>query len=131
MSKRYYTDPLAAAWMVSRYGMKLHFPDGDMPILQIDMSGQAYFQYPATDARDKIWEGHFKIFVHPDSLHLLEPQVGDIMDYFRPDTAMTMMQHWYEKYYPLKHLDQINGNDCAFNIIQRNGTAFMWPKVEE
>ena len=95
MTMRYfYTDPLAAQWMDEKFQMRF-----------VDPSEPVWWHVDPIPP---------KIFVHPDSLHLLEMRHGDII------------------------LDQ-NGNpdvqagemsSAGCKIIQRKGIAFMWPESE-
>src|SRR4051794_7466770 len=64
VSRRYfYTDPLAAAWMARHFGMRYqalpsHITSYDFIEGSLDGGDGPYI-------------------IHPDSLHLLEPQIGD------------------------------------------------------
>jgi hypothetical protein len=85
MTKRFfYTDPLAAAWMAKHFGMKLvclHRNEDDG--VDADHVGTPYpFEHAILDA--EMWEDAIRgtcrnIYVHPDSLPLLEPQIGDLI----------------------------------------------------
>lgn len=58
----------------------------------------------------------YRLYVHPDSLHLLEPKVGDfIVDAYGDVWTKGNPPP------PMREGDK---------IIQRNGIAFMWPEVE-
>ena len=107
--KRYfYTDPLAAMWMAKKFGMRYCVPNGSSQTLRNLLC----------DPRFK-WEAG--VIIHHDSLHLLEPRVGDVMGGFAlleiaSDMCLNMLkQH------------KLDGNE--FIIIQRNGIPFMWPGV--
>src|SRR5258708_34729609 len=70
MTKCYfYTDLLAAAWMAKHFGMFLTLPT----LKSFDYANQKGFKW------ESIAHGPYseKYYVHPDSLHALEPQVGD------------------------------------------------------
>ncbi len=70
---RYYYDcPLKAAWMHKHFGMRF---DVYEPVFEIDGFSFAYI-----DRADgyEFSEGQF-IYIHPESLRLLEPQVGDLV----------------------------------------------------
>ena len=144
----YYTDPLAAAYMAKHYCMKFRDNDGetlesDRDVLVGNYDGGYY---------DPV-EGNIE--VHPDSLHLLEPQVGDAVEF---DRWFWDRQRFHEyKDYPYHaHYGRVGAygrNDeylgissCGvgwdntdadsprftlpFKIIQRNGKPFFWPEVK-
>src|SRR4051794_27664391 len=69
VSRRYfYTDPLAAAWMAKHFGMI--FLAGEYECRHnSDLS--CYDSWPEPDDPDKF-------YIYPESLPLLEPQVGDV-----------------------------------------------------
>ena len=75
-NRRYfYTDPLAAAWMAKHFGMEFDwFSDqGNGPVAQTPESIAHDILYPGTGGR---------YYIHPDSLHLLEPQARDTVLFF-------------------------------------------------
>jgi hypothetical protein len=74
-----------------------------------------------------------RLYIHPDSLHLLEPQVGDLIKQWGSQAGV-----------PIYDIGAMNGKPCYFmpnnsfnylssmeRIIQRNGIAFHWPESEE
>jgi hypothetical protein len=66
----FYTDPLAAAWMAKHFGMRLLYPnDNDV------LKGELYYGL-LKDAEGEP-DVFSRLYVHSDSLRLLEPQVGD------------------------------------------------------
>lgn len=102
MSTRYfYTNPLAAAWMAKHFGMRF-FCDKFEP-----------FEYEGTDDILQDMGEDDKACIHPDSLHLLEPMVGDLVFnggrgyYIKQGTCL------------LRH-----------KVIQRDGKPFFWPESE-
>lgn len=111
MTKFFYTDPLAAAWMADKFGMKfsshiksLSNPQWDNASMFVNRNGN--------------WvNDHF--YIHLDSLHLLEPQVGDIQEV--TDIELGNFIH-----------RMLTIHDFLPNakIIQRNDIPFMWPEVE-
>jgi hypothetical protein len=66
MTRHFYTDPLAAAWMAKHFGIEFRYWRWN------DLS----FQFTPVNARAVELDSS-KLYIHPDSLHLLEPQVGD------------------------------------------------------
>lgn len=140
MTQRYfYTDPLAAAWMVKHHGLKIHGPVHTavgaraisikpMPVwilaraIEAQEKGQAY-----EDA---------KYCIHHDSLHLLEPRVGD---FFRWTTSAG--KDWHETHHRFvregaderytigtakRLIEELHGK-----ILERNNMPFIWPQSEE
>lgn len=96
-----------------------------------------------------------RFYIHPDSVHLLEPQVGDAVEFDRwhwdrqryPETKDYPYDAHYGVIKPFGRNDEGmsivtagHGWDTKFNnaekfsipfkIIQRNGLAFHWPEVE-
>lgn len=57
--KYYYTDPLAAAWMGKHFGMRF------------DTEIEPYLYLHGED--------NVPYYIHPDSLQILEPEVGDLI----------------------------------------------------
>lgn len=118
----YYTDPLAAAWMAKHFGME--FVDLENVFEAIDDFVHVIVEH----------DGPFE--VHPDSLHLLEPQVGDLCffwdsEYDRNDAALVEQIdahgcRWITDRFDIRECKE--GNDSFRSIIQRNGIAFHWPE---
>ena len=108
MAERYfYTDPLAAAWMAKHFGMRLR-PD-------------CYSERALPDGEDITRFAHHafggRFYVHPDSLHLLEPREADLYatDIGCGWLATTPSESWKRQ---VGH----------FRIVQRKGMAFFWPE---
>lgn len=109
----YYTDPLAAAWMIKHHGV--HFDNGDNLRSACEAIG--------IDGENVSKGGAF--YVHPDSMGVFEPREGDVLfprgekgcgiivadSQTMLEMAKLMPREWYK-------------------IIQRNGKAFIWPEVE-
>lgn len=126
----FYKDPLAAAWMMKHFGVTYYVPDvhGFASVTEIeDLQLQAL---------DK------KFYIHPDSLHLLEPQVGDaiepsssVMGIYKIGNAImvdrTINAIPHIAYMDLKTVMSIEKKWGKNKIIQRNGIPFMWPESEE
>jgi len=103
--KAYYTDPLAAAWMTKHFGMKFSTDS----------------KFAANDRPIAIDDKYDKFYIHPDSLHLLEPQYNDIVlgDDYSVGTCVVRFGN------PMVSTD--------FNIrriMERNEIPFMWPEME-
>src|SRR5271166_6517651 len=108
----FYTDPLAAEWMMDKFGMEFETDKGQ---------------------RISIFDGFFlaendrsnidKAYIHPDSMHLLEPQVGDLV-------SECGNFHIAESSCEPQFIIPITNYSKAAKIIQRNGMAFHWPESE-
>lgn len=111
----FYTDPLAAAWMAKHFGMKFWNEQHEICVI------------PLVDA-----EKDGNIYIHPDSMHLLEPRDNDIVTKVKEDGDWYDVGHVYDKQF---RDGNPYGDEQAFEgderIIQRNGIAFMWPESEE
>lgn len=134
--KYYYTDHLAAQWMDSKFGMKFQ------EFISVMRDGKF------SDEMRDIFSAHCvdfipsmgRYYIHPDSLHLLEPKVGDFVhfDSLRnpPDKiyAMTETNYWRagkDKSPKLGGKGVTRKRFQVTSILQRNGIPFMWPDVEE
>lgn len=121
--KYYYTCPLKAAYMAKYFGMKyaLFHADGHI-VSEIKRENieKDVALGESEISRLFLQSGNFgKYYIHPDSLHLLEPMVGDLVGYAGPeanDFDVYSHDDWHGC--PLK------------KIIQRNVIPFMWPESE-
>lgn len=120
MTRYYYTDPLAAAWMAKHFGMK--FCDKASHSVSADPS----LWYMA--------ERHYQagpLFIHPDSLHLLEPQKHDLVDFGwihpcgQSFHELTLLNKSFKAFCEKSTCDY-----DSHQIIQRRGKPFHWPEVE-
>lgn len=126
----YYTDPLAALWMHKHFGMKLvHYATQEhveeyggalgeewnwLDCLPMDTGPEIEM---TRDVLGWLERCGGKIYIHPDSLHLLEPQNGDIGN----------CGEAYDK----GRWHSGAGMSCGEpEIISRNGIPFMWPEEE-
>ena len=113
--KYYYTDPLAAAWMSKHFNINIEWADGT---ISDDYTGDNIVYY------EKHLGTESPYYIHPDSVHILNPQVGDVI-YIKLDGGGVGI--W----------ETVDAEDSQYSInrggkiIQRNNTAFMWPEVEE
>jgi len=130
MTRRFfYTDPLAAAWMAKHFGMKLkclHRENDDG--VESEQAGTPYpFEHAMLSA--EMWEDAItatcrRVYVHPDSLHLLEPQIDDVC------MCRLHLDDLASEIAPFKiHVPNTKHDVVA--IIQRNGIPFHWPESEE
>jgi hypothetical protein len=117
MTRFFYTDPLAAAWMAKHFGMK--FIDEGNGNKTYGRELDSFFfegQTGATIACD----GPFVI--HPDSLHLLSVQLGDIVSMSKAMDRYALVD--------VGELRDAFNEAGEYKIIQRNGIHFMWPESE-
>ena len=150
MTRRYfYTDPLAAAWMAKHFGMMFGIRHFDKFVPE-----PIYFNgvWAAAKLVDEIldFDPDVALYVHPDSLHLLEPKVGDMImhgSYKREQdknpegwTAVLvtgLLPPEFES--ELRAESGVTKPLCyaydeeimiCHRIIQRDGIAFHWPESE-
>ncbi len=123
MTKYFYTDPLAAAWMAKHHRMTMtaQLPSHTAHYLATQKLGNELHliqDYLVSEANGP-WH------IHPDSLHLLKPQSGDLV-YACPEDSGEGTFWRYE----LWGGDHVACSDywSIDKIIQRNGVAFMWPE---
>lgn len=122
MTRYFYTDPLAAAWMAKHFGMRLSLSAFDSDEVKL-YNGEVKLLCNtlvvcSTGFVAGLADGKF--YIHPDSVKLLEPQEGDVCEH-------PMLKNYY-------HIDGEENsrwaNDLRMKIIQRNGIAFMWPETD-
>lgn len=107
MTKYYYTDSLAAAWMQDKFNMRFCDFDGN------EVTLNAF--------------GFIRVYIHPDSLHIIYPREGDLVHAY--DMSRDVITHFIlGKAPPVGwHLALIG----SYKIIQRNNIPFHWPEVED
>jgi len=127
--KYYYKDALAAAWMADKYGMAFQSASrGDYPYMGME-KGNIYDVNPLHNMQESyrmnnLFVEHY--YIHPDSLSILEPQVGDLISINNGESASIVThQEFLEQIESMKH--QFSS---PLKIIQRNNTVFMWPEKE-
>lgn len=114
MTRYYYSDQLKAAYMAREFGMRFLRPDGSEVNLSHGMG---------REMGDDGWIEFIAVpndgdYIHPDSLSILQPQEGDLVE------ASTETEQ-YTFYY---HAEMLAKSD---KIIQRQGKAFFWPERED
>jgi hypothetical protein len=79
--KRYfYRDPLAAAWMAKHFGMKFTDAEGERIFARMGRNLYRKERRPAETGRFyEVAVFVDKVYIHPDSLPLLEPQENDVI----------------------------------------------------
>ena len=136
----YYTSQNAAAWMAETFGMKIALRDDHAPDkLVLGEDGQVVnYAQEIMDCKRDGWCDKF--YVHPDSLHLLEPQYGDIItlneiqsDYNGYDYKPDILYRTYEdglygtdSYCCTKDVQQ----ERSMKILRRDFKSFHWPESE-
>lgn len=138
MTIRYfYTDPLAAAWMEARHEMQFQ-----------SVNREEVAVFSGMRAVNKK-HGNIELppfYIHPDSQHLLEPQIGDLVrlnhsvrpcypvldDKGKPVVSasgevVTTLNFPYAEWMMFNEHFRPN----VLSIIQRNGKPFHWPEKEK
>ena len=124
--KRYfYREPLAAAWMAKRFGMEFN-------VLAPDRSGDFHLYRYNPNWCLPLHGQCNNLYIHPDSLRLLEPQEGDEGFYLykmADGNACTRQCYFIDGNW------FIEGRSCDLaelpvEIDKRNGIAFIWPERE-
>lgn len=124
MTPRYfYRDPLEAAFMSKYYGIR--FLTSFMGIEQewknkTTGHGESGWKYEISFGWD---EKHDRFFIHPDSEHILAPQVGDLGLDSNNVACLCDGNDWTQ-------LGIRGFAKHPVRIIQRLGGAFMWPESE-
>lgn len=108
MSKLYYKDPLAAAYMAREFGVKFDIPNSPTPLAMRR-------------------EG--KYYIHPDSYHVFEPRVGDLVAYGWVSTPCQLIGKVTNEAIFNAHGVPIE-RDKYRKIIQRKGKPFFMRKEE-
>jgi len=115
--KYYYDCPIEAAYMSKYHGIYQQEP------LAIGFNAG---EYVITRSPHLGLSSDTKYYIHPDSLHLLEPHIGDVCRTNKKlDTGFDDVILIEDK----SELNVYNDVD-GFRIIQRNGLSFMWPEHE-
>lgn len=118
--KMYYTDPLKASWMAREFGVKFFdggLPDEDGDFYEIGVLGCLDEAMRLT--WNKIYLTKPFVYTHPDSMHIFEPKVGDVV--------LTGDNDYMEITYDVASFSARHG---FRTIIQRDNKAFFWPEVE-
>lgn len=129
MTPRFYTDPLAAAWMAKHFGMELtrthcHRADGAF--------GESMRPVPlwilARDVENQVSEA-VRYYLHPDSLPLLEPRAGDLVLACTDSPAVLT---FVETLSYVVFGDRPPGGDrvvAVREVVRRDGKPFHWPQA--
>lgn len=129
-STRYYTDPLAAAWMTKHFAMRFTDQAGNEIAWRARGWGCWNWQAIAVYGLPS-YDGQMFI-IHPDSLPLLEPQTDDLCVI---DDHLGIHGEAWQGGIRHFHKDKRTGgswddpND-VMRILQRNGQPFFYPELE-
>lgn len=118
----FYRDPLHAAVMAQDFGMKF--------ILEQD--GKIYGMPDAGFICHEFMQGKLegaKFYLTEDSLHLLQPQVGDRWINSQK-VCYLVSAAWYGKYQLKRMTSSYERSGVMPKIIQRQGNPFYWPELE-
>jgi len=120
MKRYFYTCPIEAELMNKKFGFRYQNEYG----VTLYSLGRNFYTSAIHDTDDHgptnmLHQGKF--YIHPESLHLLKPQVGDI--YTAPTKYGT-------------YVETVKSLPCPWStkrhkIIQRDGKPFFWPEVEK
>lgn len=147
MTKYFYTDPLAAAWMAKHFSMKLELRYTPEEIAEYEPGTEAYFFENAMidDGIAEMWEdviaaGCRRIYIHTDSLPLLKPKRWDVMTDRGKNSVgfvmtslpdLTVIQSSTENAEQvLTRVEIYPAGFDSWRIIQRDGKPFFWPESE-
>jgi len=145
MTARYYYDcPIEAAYMAENFKMKffkfLHEGSQD------NIATELRHFFTGEDYGDWLYPAAKRFYIHPESLHLLEPKINDVFHDAAGDYGWGIVgkvcgdpginqevaeiqrsQHLYA----LLHITRkMKEKDSSISIIQRYGNPFIWPKKE-
>jgi hypothetical protein len=148
MAKRYYYDcPIEAAYMAKNFGMEFQDEnDWDAEVIIHDKdAGFLYSRGTEEMASKEMYIGE-KIYVHPDSLPILEPQPKDKVgnDHY---SDLVVSDEDYKRYLRARHDEEFSavfsvplisvskakdGIASGEAVIEkRDGKPFFWPKEEQ
>lgn len=131
MTRYYYTDPLAAAWMAKQYGMQFEPREKSWNKIEHWTSLIAELEDCHSIEEDR---ARGKYYIHPDSLPLLEPNIGDLVIFLNARTTHIVSDvcSFASGYKTISVQDKDNNfYPEELKIIQRNNIAFIWPEREE
>lgn len=118
----YYQDDVVAAYMYSFFHVRFYPPEKSVLAVSatdVDVDPKYYMG----GGRPRDW----KFVIHPDSLPIFKPKVGDLISINGGESA-SIITH-------TEFLEQIAIVEHQFasplRIIQRSGLPFIWPETEE
>lgn len=113
MKKLYYNCVIEAAYMAKNFGVKFQSLQGNL---------NKCFDFDIDDC-EKILNycGDPHLSVHPDSLHIFEPKLGDFIETEMLNGGGGDMYHYH---FPDTQLKA----DKSVKVILRNGKPFIYPQ---
>lgn len=118
MKKLYYKDPLAAAYMANKFGVRLF----RKAYCESTDREEAWLDWDVDDCcNDEVFERYKgeSIYIHPDSYHIFELMDGDLLRFF-------------DKVKKIEYIVYYGGKDVTnYQIAQRGDNPFFWPESEE
>lgn len=138
MTRYFYTDPLAAAWMWQYHGIRYESSLSAEWQIRVSGHGESSSRFEVTydyGAKPECF------YIHPDSLYLLQPQAGDIVKAIRHEVDYEFAEEYViGSYSPVGNVTvRVNpggtllhtyGEGYRIEIILRNGIPFMAPEKE-
>lgn len=111
----YYTDALSAAWMAKHFGMRF-----DVFLRRAKLRVQKEIANWGDIARHS---AEFDFHLHSLSVHLLEPQIGDLVECVElgPNRANVITNP--SRLTLVKDYQRVR-------VVQRGGRSFIWPETE-
>lgn len=138
--KYYYTDPLKAAWMSEKFGVRFLVDAPEKEWLSMTAVYASDYNKDVDGAISGIIHAFSgRIYVHTDDYGVFEPKDGDMCDYTW-DQACLRSRAYKEDYRTnclavVGHYEVVKFKEKAGyylnEIIKRNGTAFFMPEVEQ
>lgn len=133
MKRAFYRNPIVAAWMGQQWKMRFISKNREIPLMEIIHMWCPYGDMP-------------KLYIHAKSMHLLEPQAGDIgcidgedflfdgkrMDGKYPIALIeTIHARLWMHNLPDGSVQMFDGDQEKVQIIRRDGKPFHYPEFEE
>lgn len=117
----YYTDALKAAYMAREFGFKIYHPENE-EFQEENFSFSELISF----VDDPFNHGAAApYYIHPDSIPLLEPKEGDLIEWWNPRAFDS-----YNHRYSIMDKNPVH-RDNKFIILLREGKAFFTPEQED
>jgi hypothetical protein len=124
--KYFYTSPFAAGWMAAEHNMQFksyYFIGTESHVIKEGVYDKVVVGWMRG-------EGPRRFYIHPDSVHLLEPRVGDLVQCrWGTERMVKFRTAQGEKVAAIDWGE--DGLRADGKIIQRDGKPFFWPESEE
>lgn len=125
MTKLYYTDPFSASYMAKEFLVRMLGDDGEEILwARIDNTIEWLVCDKQSDDNYPGYVGE-RFYIHPDSLHIFEPQVGDVVAWKVNEGKP------YEEEFINRAYKELIDYKIPTHIIQRDGKPFFMPESEE